>query len=261
MKLSIITVCLNSRRFIAETIESVLSQDYHDVEHVIVDGGSTDGTVELIRSYAANDARIVWTSESDRGISDAMNKGVLMASGDVIVHLNSDDYFADANVLARVASRFNAEKKSNWLTAGLTFVNANRSLLKNVRVRRYSFRRLLRGNIVLHPATFIRRSVFLDAGGFDVSLHFCMDYDLFLRLGSKSQPCLLDQQLTCFRVHPESRSVVRSAQAHAEEFQVRMNFLAEMNRPTWFYRWDYQFKKRLNRLFYYRLMAASDKQG
>lgn len=261
MKLSIITVCLNSRGFIGEAIESVLSQDYPDFEHVIVDGGSTDGTVELISSYAANDARIVWVSESDRGISDAMNKGVTMASGDVIVHLNSDDYFANANVLARVASRFNTETKCNWLTAGLTFVDESGALLKDVKVRRYSFRRLLRGNIILHPATFIRRSAFLDAGGFDMSLHYCMDYDLFLRLGSESSPCMLDRQLTCFRVHSDSRSIVRSELAYAEEFQVRMNRLGKMGHSTWFYRLDYQFKKRLNRLFYKRLIASSQKQS
>lgn len=260
MKLSIITVCLNSRRFIGETIESVLSQDYGDVEHVIVDGGSTDGTLDLIRRYAADDERVVWVSENDRGISDAMNKGVAMASGEIVAHLNSDDYYAHPGVLSRVADRFHADAGCDWLTAGLTFVDERRLPLRDVRVRRYSFRRLLRGNIILHPATFIRRSVFRGVGGFDLSLRYCMDYDLFLRLGRKSSPCLLDQQLACFRVHPESRSVVHAVQAHAEEYQVRMNWLAEMSRPTWFYRLDYQLKKKLNRLFYNRLIADGRRQ-
>jgi len=260
MKISIVTVCLNSRRFIDETIESVLSQDYPDFEHVIIDGGSTDGTVELIRSYAERDARIIWSSESDRGISDAMNKGVSLATGDVVAHLNSDDYFANPAVLSRVAACFKAVPKCDWLTAGLTFVDEDGGFLRDVKVRRYSFRRLLRGNIILHPSTFIRRAFFHEVGGFDLSLKYCMDYDLFLRLGGLAPPYLLDDQLACFRVHNDSRSVVRSTEAYAEEFQVRMNCLGATGRSTWFYLLDHQVKKRLNRLYYKRLLAHDRKQ-
>lgn len=261
MKISIVTVCLNSRRFIDETIKSVLSQNYPDFELVIIDGGSSDGTVELIRNYAERDTRIIWYSESDRGISDAMNKGASLASGVVVAHLNSDDYFPHTAVLDRVAARFKAEPKCLWLTAGLTFVDEDRAFLRDVRVRKYSFRRLLRGNIILHPSTFIRRDVFHEVGGFDLSLKYCMDYDLFLRLGVLAPPCSLDDQLACFRVHSGSRSIARSEQAYAEEFQVRMNYLGKTGRSTWIYRLDYQIKKRLNRLYYGGLLASSSKQN
>jgi glycosyltransferase involved in cell wall biosynthesis len=261
MKLSVITVCLNSRPFIGETIESVLAQDYPDFEHVIVDGGSTDGTLDLIREYAGRDPRIVWTSGPDRGISDAMNKGAAMASGEVLAHLNADDYYAGPDVLGRVAGCFTARPEIEWLTGGLAFVAMDGTFLREARVRRYSFRRLLRGNIILHPATFMRRSAFREAGGFDPGLHYCMDYDLFLRLGSRSAPLCLDSRLTCFRVHPGSRSVVCSAAAYAEEFQVRLNYLRHAGRSTWLYRLDYRLKSQLNRLFYTRLMNDGRKSG
>lgn len=257
MKLSVITVCLNSRRFIGQTIESVLAQDHPEIEHVIVDGGSSDGTVELVRDYALRDPRIRWISEPDYGISDAMNKGMAMVSGDVIAHLNSDDYYAHAGVLSLVADRFVSSPSPGWLTGGLTFVDEAGQVLREVRVRRYSFRRLLRNNIILHPTTFIRKDVVDATGGFDARLKYCMDYELFLRLGSLGPPFLLNEQLTCFRVHSGSRSVVQAARAYEEELQVRLDYLRNSGRPTWFYRLDYQLKRRLNDLFYSKMLSSS----
>ena len=260
MKISIITVCYNSRKFISQTIESVLSQDFSELEYVLVDGGSTDGTVELISQYAEKDSRIVWCSEPDGGISDAMNKGVNMASGDVIAHLNSDDYYAHSHVVSDVVKCFNSSSTATWLTAGFDFISDSGEFLREIRVRRYSFRRLLRGNIILHPATFIRRDSFLSVGGMDTSLSYCMDYDLFLRLGYCAAPLLLDEQLTCFRVHDDSRSVSHHEQTYAEEFRVRMDYLKKLGRLTWFYTLDYQLKSRLNRFFYRGLLASSRKK-
>ncbi len=259
MKISIITVCFNSRKFIRQTIESVLSQDFSELEYVLVDGGSTDGTVELISQYAEKDSRIVWCSEPDRGISDAMNKGVAMASGDVIAHLNSDDYYVDSRVVSKVVECFKSKPVTSWVTAGFDFVTENDNFLKKIRVRRYSFRRLLRGNIILHPSTFIKREAFLSVGGMDESLNYCMDYDLSLRLGSCAPPLLLDEQLTRFRIHDDSRSVSHHEQAYAEEFRVRMDYLKQLGRSTWFYVLDYQLKSRLNRFFYRGLLASNRK--
>ena len=256
MKLSVVTVSYNSHKFIAQTIESVLAQDHPDFEYIIIDGGSTDGTVELIRSYAEKEQRIRWCSEPDEGISDAMNKGASMALGDVITHLNSDDYYAHGWVLSRVSDAMLSMSTPGWLTAGFNFVSETGAFIREIRVRRYSFRRLLRGNILLHPATFIDRGLFLAVGGFDTSLHYCMDYDLFLRLGKVCPPYLLNEQLACFRAHPNSRSVSQSESAYAEEYRVRMKFLEGMGRTTWFYTMDYQIKRQLNKIFYSRLLTS-----
>ena len=129
--------------------------------------------------------------------------------------------------------------------------------IRDIRVRRYCFRRLVRGNILLHPSTFIKRDLFNAVGGFDLSLSFCMDYDLFLRLGSVTPPLVVDKQLSCFRAHVGSRSVSHAEQAYAEEFRVRMDYLHSKGRYTAYYRLDYQIKRHLNKLLYRRLLSAN----
>jgi glycosyltransferase involved in cell wall biosynthesis len=260
MKLSIITVSLDSRQYIEKTIESVLGQTHKDLEYVIVDGGSTDGTVDIIKRYAALDNRIIWQSQADSGIADAMNRGVALATGEIIAHLNSDDYYADSDVIARIAGIFSRNSSVGWLTGGLDFVSEDETFIRAIRVRRYSFRRLLRGNILLHPATFIRRTLFDSVGGFNMGLHYCMDYDIFLRLAARAAPVLLDEQLACFRVHSTSRSVSQSDLAYAEEFQVRMSWLRANGRSTACYRLDYLIKRIMNRYFYKLLLRSSRKE-
>lgn len=254
MKFSVITVCFNSRKFIEKTIESVLGQSYANLEYVLIDGGSTDGTVDMIQRHAAADPRILWRSEADKGIADAMNKGVSLASGEIIAHLNSDDFYNNSDVIAHVAAVFFNKPEIGWVTGGFDFVSELGEFMREIRVRRYSFRRLVRGNILLHPATFIRRSLFDSAGGFNSELRYCMDYDLFLRMGSIAPPFVLDQQLACFRVHPGSRSLSESKRAYAEELQVRLNFLRGRGEATFYYLMEYQIKRFLNRFFYNSLL-------
>ena len=257
LRISVITVTLNSERFLAECLASVAAQGDSLHEHIIVDGGSTDATLEIVKRYASTDSRVRWISEPDRGISDAMNKGVALATGEVVTHLNSDDYYPHSQVLSTVLDCFSHNLMDAWLTAGFTFVSDEGAFIRDIRVRRYSFRRLVRGNILLHPSTFIKRDLFDAVGGFNMSLQFCMDYDLFLRLGSVCPPLVLDEQLSCFRVHAASRSVSHSEQAYAEEFRVRMDYLRSKGRLTAYYRLDYQIKRRLNKHLYKRLLSAN----
>src|SRR5512136_2730372 len=123
LRISVITVTLNAERFLAGCLASVAAQGDSLYEHIIVDGGSTDATLEIIKSYAATDSRVRWISEPDRGISDAMNKGVALATGDVITHLNADDYYPHPQVLSTVRDCFSRNPKEAWVTAGLTFVS------------------------------------------------------------------------------------------------------------------------------------------
>ncbi len=257
LRISVITVTLNSERFLAECLASVASQGDGLHEHIIIDGGSTDATLEIIKKHAAVDSRIIWVSEPDNGISDAMNKGVALATGDVITHLNSDDYYPQPEILSTVINCFLYNLSVTWLTGGLTFVSENGTYIRDIRVRRYSYRRLVRGNILLHPSTFIKRDLFNAVGGFNVSLSFSMDYDLFLRLGSVCPPMVLDEQLSCFRVHAGSRSVSQSEQAYAEEFRVRMEYLHSKARSTAYYWLDYQIKRHLSKLMYRRLFSSN----
>jgi glycosyltransferase involved in cell wall biosynthesis len=256
-RISVITVALNAERFVADCLVSVAAQGDCLHEHIIVDGGSIDGTLEIVKRYAAADSRVRWISEQDRGISDAMNKGVAMATGEVVTHLNADDYYPHSQVLSTVLDFLSCNPKYEWLSAGLTFVSEQGAFIRDIRARRYSFRRLVRGNILLHPSTFIKRDLFNTLGGFNLSLSFCMDYDLFLRLGSVTPPLMVDKQLCCFRVHADSRSVFLAEKAYEEEYRVRMDYLRGKGLSTAFYRLDYQIKSRLNKLLFRKLLSRS----
>lgn len=225
MKITVVSICLNAELFIAPMLKSVTRQTWQDREHIIVDGGSTDATLEIIRAHAATDPGCIVLSGPDKGISDAMNKGITAATGDVITFLHADDFYPQDEILQQVAERFHSQPKLEWLTGGLTHVDNSGRMIRTYPVRRWSYRRLLRGNIIFHPATFIRRSVLLEVGGYDTSLRYTMDYDLWLRLGRRSSPFRLPMPLAAFRLHPGSCSVQALDAAFKEEFQVRCRYL------------------------------------
>lgn len=233
MKFSIITITYNSEKYLREAIQSVLSQVYPDLEYIIVDGGSTDGTLDIVREYAAVDSRIRWVSGPDRGIADAMNKGVALATGDVIVHLHSDDYYPHPEVIAVAEAGFVRRPDSMWLTGGAYLVDASGNMLQEIHVRNYSYLKLVRSNCIIHPATFIRRSAFNLVGGFDISLKYAMDYDLWLRLGKLEDPLAVDRPMACFRVHQGGLSSSESKKAFVEELAIRKNYFA--GRPIRFF--------------------------
>jgi len=225
VKFSIITICLNADAYLAETIASVLDQDFQDLEYIIIDGGSTDRTLDIIRSYRERDNRIIWISEADQGISDAMNKGLSIATGDVVAFLHADDSYTTPDVIPRMAEFFFTSPDKNWVTGGIREINEYGVTLRLVNVRRFSWRRLLRNNIILHPATFVRRQAIEQVGGFDSSLHYAMDYDLWLRLAAYGAPVEISHTLANFRVHQGSRSSVNLAAALNEEYLVRRRYL------------------------------------
>jgi glycosyltransferase involved in cell wall biosynthesis len=233
MKFSIITITFNSKTYLEETIQSVLTQDYPDFEYIIVDGGSTDGTLDLVRKYADDD-RICWKSEPDRGIADAMNKGIERAKGEIIAHLHSDDSYLPG-ALRQVADSFARHADARWLTGCLRHVNERGELLYDTRLKDdYSQESLLRRNLIGHPATFIRREVFDEVGGFDPTLRYAMDYDLWLRIALLYPVQPLAYLLATFRVHAESLSSRELLQAFSEEYQIRQRFRAAHGRSGGF---------------------------
>lgn len=225
MKITVITVCLNSGEHLSQTLASVGSQSWQDIEHIVVDGGSQDTTLDILREAAENNPKLRFSSEPDNGISDAMNKGIALATGEVVAFLHADDFYADSNVLAEVAAIFEARPDIEWVTGGLQHVAADGNVIRRFPVRRWSYQRLLRGNILFHPATFVRRCCFEAVGGFEAGLRYVMDYDLWLRLGRRSSPYLIDRPLACFRLHSGSVSVKSVDAAFREELQVRLQYL------------------------------------
>jgi glycosyltransferase involved in cell wall biosynthesis len=216
---SIITCTWNSAHYLDESIASVLAQDYPHIEYIFVDGGSTDGTLEQIRALK----RPYRLLENVRGgVSRAMNEGMRVATGDVIAHLHSDDYYLRPNVLSTVAHHL--EKTGRGWLFGRTMALINGKLrADNYISPRFSYESLLRGNYIPHPATFVRRDLMQRAGGFDVKLKYAMDYDLWLRLAPMATPVQLDEALTAFREHEGSlsNSTRTRLAAIAEDMRVR----------------------------------------
>lgn len=184
MKVSIITTAYNSGATIRQTIESVLSQDYRDIEYIIIDGASTDHTMLIVSEYGNRISCVV--SEPDAGIYDAMNKGIRMATGDIIGILNSDDVYADDRVLADVVQCFESAKV-DAVFAGLCFVKPD-NLDAVVRIWKgsaYSSGAFRRGWHPAHPTFFVKRMVYERFGIFDLSFSVSADFELMLRLIEK----------------------------------------------------------------------------
>lgn len=219
MKFSIICCTWNSADYLKESVESVLAQDHPDIEYIFVDGGSTDETLDLI---AAIDRPVKILNDVRGGISRAMNEGIRVATGDIVAHLHSDDYYLEAHVLSRVASAFD-KSPNKWLFGRIKSDLDGALLSERYEVPRYSFRRFLRRNFIPHPATFIRREVFEKCGVFSETLRYAMDYDLFLRIAKRYAPIQLDEHLTAFRRHDGSTTQANFMKSFREDYQVRCN--------------------------------------
>jgi glycosyltransferase involved in cell wall biosynthesis len=219
LSFSIITCTWNSEPFFAQSLESVLAQDYPHIEYIFVDGGSSDGTLDRIKSLR----RPYRLLENVRGgISRAMNAGIEAATGDVIAHLHSDDYYLRPDVLSTVANHLQASGR-NWLF-GRILRDVNGTLHREKFISpRYSYSRLLRTNFIPHPATFVKRDFIQRAGGFDTKLKYAMDYDLWLKLGELGEPVQLDEPLAAFREHYGSLSTRDQLPALEEDFRVRLS--------------------------------------
>jgi glycosyltransferase involved in cell wall biosynthesis len=206
MKISIITPSFNQAEFLEQTILSVLDQDYEPLEYIIIDGGSTDGSVDVIRRYEEHLA--YWVSEKDRGQSHAINKGLKRASGEVISWLNSDDLYLP-RTLHTVADYF--RKNDSALIHGKTILFGD-SLQEKVKgAEQQDLRaRYLAGIPFPQPSSFFRRSALLEQGFLDETLHYGMDYDLFVRLALNYELLPAEDIFSKYRLHGESKSMAQS---------------------------------------------------
>lgn len=185
MKFSIITATYNSAATLRDTMESILRQNYTDYEYIVVDGASKDGTVDIICEYEPQfEGRMRWISEPDRGLYDAMNKGISMATGDVVGLLNSDDFYTSDDVLATVARELSGIDALDAIYGDVHYVN-DEDLTKQVRYyssRRFTRKRMRMGYMPAHPSFYVRRECYERYGTFDVSYRVAADFDNLLRL-------------------------------------------------------------------------------
>ena len=181
MKVSIITVSYNSARTIRETIESVLSQDYPNLEYLVVDGGSTDGTLSILREYADRITR--WVSEKDQGMYDAMNKGIAMATGDVIGILNSDDTYMTNYVVSKMMQALTAAQ-ADVVFADLILVDQHHpeKVLRYYDSGNFKPSKFRYGWMPAHPTVFIRKSIYDAVGPFATDYKIAADYEMLIRI-------------------------------------------------------------------------------
>lgn len=206
---SVITPSYQQGAFIRETIESVLTQDYPHIEMIVMDGGSRDETVDILRRYARKygEQRFRYVSERDKGQAHALNKGLSLARGEVIGWLNSDDtYWPKA--IGRAVSALVKHPEYGLVYGKADHTDANNRHLRPYPVDRGVDRaRLFDVCTMCQPAVFIRKSVLDESGPLDESLHFCMDYDLWIRLSAKHRFGFIDQVLANSRLHDDCKSV------------------------------------------------------
>lgn len=184
MKISVITIAYNSGHSISDAIDSVLSQTYNDIEYIIVDGKSKDNTVEVVKSYGSRISKFV--SEPDKGIYDALNKGIRMATGDVIGFMHSDDLFASEDILAKVAEIFNTnDVDSVYGDLQYVYKNDTNKVLRYWKSGRFSLRRLKMGWMPPHPTFYVKKKVYDNYGLFNTDFRIAADYDTMLRFLGK----------------------------------------------------------------------------
>lgn len=238
-RITVITPSFNQAKFIKKTIDSVLVQNYPDVEYLVYDGGSTDGTVDVLRSYGR---KIRWISQKDKGQSEAINQGLKKATGEIVCFLNSDDYFT-SDCLFTVGNYFKENPKSQWVTGKCKVVNSkNQEIRKLVTIYKNFFLKYFRNrsilqiiNYISQPSTFWRKTLVEKIGLFDVTLNYSMDYDYWLKMIDKCPLYFIDKYLSCYRVHDSSKAVTSPRLQFSAEFAIVNRYT---NSPlTLFFHW------------------------
>ncbi len=220
MKISVITAVFNKRDTIAGALDSVLAQSHPDVELIVIDGGSTDGTLDVLQGYA--DRIAVLVSEPDQGIYDALNKGIKFATGEVVGFLHSDDVFADDDSLARVASGFIGEE-IDAVYGDLVYVGRDnpQRVVRYWKAGMFTMGRLREGWMPPHPAFYAKRQAYERLGGFDTRYRIAADYDCMLRfLSSGIMTVYVPHVLVKMRLGGESnRSLGNMLQKSREDYR------------------------------------------
>lgn len=203
---SIVTPSFNQGEYIAATIRSVLDQDYPNLEYFVADGGSADQTVDILKSHAA---RLRYVSEKDRGQSHAINKGFAATTGSILGWLNSDDTLAPA-ALSAVVDYFEQHPDVAMVYGDAEYIDAaGAPIARCAHIEPFNLRRLIHySDFIVQPACFFRRDAFQAVGGVDESLHFCMDYDLWLKIAQRYKVAYLPRVLAYFRWFGENKTAV-----------------------------------------------------
>lgn len=215
LRISVVTAVLDRARVVGDCLQSVLEQTHPEVEHVVIDGGSTDGTLDIVRANSGRVAHLV--SERDGGLYEAINKGLAAATGDVIGILGADDVYASRSTLALVAAAMQAGADACF--GDLVYIDDQARVVRTWRSSPFRRGRFLRGWMPPHPTFFVRRSVYARLGGYDTRFRIAADYELMLRYleGARIPSVYVPQTLVRMRVGGTSNRAGNLARKSAED--------------------------------------------
>jgi glycosyltransferase involved in cell wall biosynthesis len=215
LKITILTPSYNQGSFIEKNIEAVLNQNYSNFEHIILDGGSSDNTVEVLKKYP----HLIWISEKDEGQADCLNKGLKLATGDIIGWINSDDYI-EPNIFETINEEFSKNSDLNWIVGNLNVDDLNNNTITKIDSPKISYEELLKNpDIVKQPATFIRKRIIEQVGGWNKNLYMVMDYDLWIRISKICNPKKIDKTFANFVVHPNQKTNPKNSLRQIQEIK------------------------------------------
>ena len=222
-KISVVTPSFNQGVFIDDSIRSVLMQNYPNLDYIIIDGGSTDGSIEIIKKYESYLA--YWINEPDRGQSHALNKGILQAGGDILLWLNSDDICLPGSFLL-AAQAFCSDPGLKLVIGQARIINSQGEIIGELRSQFSSWEELATNprNSVRQISTFFSKSLFDELGLVDESLHIAMDTELLVRFTQFYKPLILEDYLTAYRIHLEAKTYSQLLKGYAETDRVRPKY-------------------------------------
>lgn len=230
MKLTIITPSYNQGKYIKRTIESVLSQDMDHLEYIVMDGGSTDETVEILESYGD---RIKWASEKDKGQTDAVNKGIRLSTGDIIGWLNSDDIYYPGT-FESVMRIFEQNPQINVVYGNAYHIDEEDRVIEEYYTEDFDYERLKEVCFICQPSLFFRKKLVEKYGYLDDSLQYCMDYDYWLRLGKGEKFYRLDQFIAGSRLYDDNKTLGSRRKVHEEMLKMQKKNLGKADKK-WIY--------------------------
>jgi len=230
-KISVVVPSLNKASFIKETLESIVTQNYPNLEIIIQDGGSTDGTIEIIKKYAKKyPDKINWESIKDKGQTDAINRGFKKASGQVMSYINADDLY-EYGALKKVGEYFSKNPKTLWLAGRGKIINEKGidiskwvTTYKNFLLSLNSYFLLLTTNYLMQPSVFIKRHAYLKYGPFKGTRKGVMEYDLWLALGKIQMPKVISETLASFRLTKGNLSAVNFETILSEDYKIARKY-------------------------------------
>ena len=206
-KISIVTPSYNQGEFIEDTILSVKKQRYPDMEHIIIDGGSTDNTVEILKKHEST-YNMRWISEPDKGQADAINRGFEMAKGEIVGWLNSDDVYFSIGVFSRVALEFLKNPTIDVIYANRVIIDGSNNLIKLQYSRKFNYNKLLKSYYTTYQETVFFRKKVTEEYKLSTDLHIVLDSDFWLRIGSHYRLKYVNEFFGCFRIHKKNKTVV-----------------------------------------------------